>query len=205
MARLSGEARKGSILESAIAVFARGGLNGSTTSALARAAGITEALLYRHFRSKNDLFKGAVRHVLEAVDADVEDLLARHAHPVRALRALFAYFVSQLRKNPEFGHLIYVVATELRDDEELKELYVRYQDRIHGRLELAIQRWEEQGYLRRGVDPRAAAWLVLGAHQTLTLMEQTGRLDEFGPQHVRSFVQAFLTDDAREALSEDDV
>ncbi|MEZ4339046.1 MAG: TetR/AcrR family transcriptional regulator [Sandaracinaceae bacterium] len=204
MARLSGEERKGSILESAIAVFARGGFNGSTTSALARAAGITEALLYRHFRSKRALFKGAVRHVLETVDTDVEDILARHDHPVRALRSLFAYFVSQLRKNPELSHLIYVVATELREDEDLKELYVRYQDRIHGRLELAIRRWEADGYLRPGTDPRAAAWLILGAHQTLTLMEQTGRLDEFGPQHVRSFVQAFLTDDAREALTEDE-
>lgn len=204
MARLTGEERRGSILGAAIEAFASGGLHGTTTSALARAAGITEGLLYRHFRSKKQLFVGAVTHVLDEVDAEVEGILSRHQHPVHALRALFAYFVSELKNNPHFGQLVYAVAIELRSDPELRAVYLHYQEEIIGRLERSIRGWAEAGYLREGVDPRAAAWLVMGAHQTLTLMEQTGHLDEMGPQHVRSFVQAFLTDDARKALEIDD-
>ncbi|MBZ0122046.1 MAG: hypothetical protein K8H88_33940, partial [Sandaracinaceae bacterium] len=58
-----------------------------------------------------------------------------------------------------------------------------------------------QGKLRSGVDPRAAAWLILGAHQTLTLMEQCGRLDEMRPEHVRGFVSAFLTEEPKKERS----
>lgn len=199
MSRLSGEERKGSILEAAIEVFAQGGFRGATTAGLARAAGITEALLYRHFRSKKQLFLVAVGQVAERVDREVERTLSAHEHPVNALRALFTYFTGELRDNPHFGHLIYVLATELRDP-DLRRTYLRYQDRILDRIEGAIRRWEREGYLRPGVDPRAAAWLILGAHQTLTLMEQSGRLGELGPEHVRGFVEAFLSEEGRTAL-----
>jgi AcrR family transcriptional regulator len=156
--------------------------------------------LYRHFRSKKQLFLGAVGQVLERVDREVARTLAAHEHPVDALRALFTYFTGELRDNPQFGHLIYVLATELRDP-ELRQTYLRYQDRILDRLESSIRRWEREGYLRPGVEPRAAAWLILGAHQTLTLMEQSGRLGELGPEHVGGFVEAFLSDEARAELA----
>jgi AcrR family transcriptional regulator len=197
--RLSGEERRGTILDAAIEEFAKQGFRGATTAALARAAGITEALLYRHFRSKRALFLGAVGHVLASVEREVETILGAHAHPVDALRELFTYFRRELRENPQFGHLIYVVATELRDPEFRRE-YLRYQDRILARIEEALRRWERDGYLRPSVEPRAVAWLILGAHQTLSLMEQCGRLDELGPEHVRGFVDAFLTDSARAQL-----
>lgn len=200
VARLSNEERKGSILEAAIEVFAQGGFRGATTAALARAAGITEALLYRHFRSKKQLFLGAARQVLDRVEREVDETLGDHAHPADALRALFEYFLRELADNPQFGHLIYVLATELRDP-EFRATYLRYQDRILDRLEASIRDWERDGYLRPGVEPRAAAWLILGAHQTLTLMEQSGRLGELAPEHVRGFVEAFLTDEARAELA----
>lgn len=197
--RLSGEERRGSILDAAIEEFAKRGFRGATTAALARAAGITEALLYRHFRSKRALFLGAVGHVLERVERETARLLDEHPHPVDALRAIFTYFQRELSDSPQFGHLIYVVATELRDP-EFRRAYLRYQDRILARLEDAVRRWEGEGYLRPGVEPRAAAWMILGAHQTLTLMEQCGKLHELGPDHVSGFVAAFLTDEARAEL-----
>jgi AcrR family transcriptional regulator len=46
-ARLSGEERRGQILESAVAVFGRRGFEGTTTRALAREAGVSEAMIFR--------------------------------------------------------------------------------------------------------------------------------------------------------------
>ncbi|MCC6873732.1 MAG: TetR/AcrR family transcriptional regulator [Sandaracinaceae bacterium] len=198
--RLPGEERRGSILDAAIDVFSRGGFRGATTAALAQAAGITEALLYRHFRSKKALFLGALAHVLDRVEREVAARLDAHDDPVAGLESLFGYFHEQLREDPQFGHLIYLVASELRDP-EVRRAYVRAQDRILSRLEAAIARWASQGQLRAGVDPRAAAWLILGAHQTLTLMEQCGRLDEMRPEHVRGFVSAFLAEEPKKERS----
>jgi AcrR family transcriptional regulator len=180
-------------MEAAIGVFADSGFRGTTTAALAKAAGITEALLYRHFQSKKHLFIGAVEKVLAAVDGEVERNLAAHEGPAEALSALLIYFQTELRRNPELGQLAFAVTGELGDP-EMRAVYLRYQDRILGRLVDAIEGWERAGYVKSGVDARAAAWIILGAHQTLTLMQRSGRLDEIRPEHVRAFVSAFLVD-----------
>ena len=54
--RLSGKDRKTAIVMAALPLFARRGYAETTTKDLARAAGISEALLYRHFPSKEALY-----------------------------------------------------------------------------------------------------------------------------------------------------
>ena len=52
--------RREQILTSAREVFARNGLKGSRTRELAQAAGINQATLFEHFKSKEELFTAAV-------------------------------------------------------------------------------------------------------------------------------------------------
>jgi AcrR family transcriptional regulator len=54
--KLSSEERRASIIHAVRHLFANKGFNGTTTRELAEAAGISEALLYRHFPTKEDLF-----------------------------------------------------------------------------------------------------------------------------------------------------
>jgi AcrR family transcriptional regulator len=54
--RLSAEARKEAIVEAVQDVFAQKGFDGTTTRELAKAAGVSEALLYKHFPSKESLY-----------------------------------------------------------------------------------------------------------------------------------------------------
>jgi AcrR family transcriptional regulator len=61
-ARLPRERRREQILESAELLFAATGLRSTTTAALAKAAGISEAILYRHFGAKQKLFERVVEH-----------------------------------------------------------------------------------------------------------------------------------------------
>jgi AcrR family transcriptional regulator len=61
--RLNAEERREAILEAALAVFSRKGFSGTTTKDIAREAGVSEALLYRHFPSKEDLH-GALQDTL---------------------------------------------------------------------------------------------------------------------------------------------
>lgn len=72
-ARLSADERRKQILRSARVVFTRSGLAGARTRDIAAEAGINEAMLYRHFPSKEELFEAAVAQPLEdAVAALVE-------------------------------------------------------------------------------------------------------------------------------------
>lgn len=72
--RLTAEERRESILVAGRAVFLEQGLNGARTRTIAEQAGITEAVLYRHFESKEEIFEAAV---LEPLRAMLGDLLER--------------------------------------------------------------------------------------------------------------------------------
>jgi AcrR family transcriptional regulator len=54
--RLSGEERRDEIIRAALKVFSENGFHGTTTKALAKAAGVSEALIFRHFPSKEELY-----------------------------------------------------------------------------------------------------------------------------------------------------
>lgn len=63
--RLTAEQRRERILEAARQVFLESGFAGARTRRIAEEAGITEALLYRYFPSKADIFRAAVHEPLE--------------------------------------------------------------------------------------------------------------------------------------------
>lgn len=56
--RLSAEARRAAIVKAVRRVFAEKGFHGTTTKELARAAGVSEALLFKHFPTKEALYEG---------------------------------------------------------------------------------------------------------------------------------------------------
>jgi AcrR family transcriptional regulator len=55
-AKLSSEERRAAIIQAVRRVFAERGFDGTTTRALADAAGVSEALLFKHFPNKEALF-----------------------------------------------------------------------------------------------------------------------------------------------------
>lgn len=59
--RLSAEERRLAIVAAAKPLFARHGFAGTTTKQLARAAGVSEALVYQHFPSKAALYEEILR------------------------------------------------------------------------------------------------------------------------------------------------
>src|SRR3974390_3382104 len=60
--RLDSDERRKTIIAAAVPLFARKGFAGTTTKELAEAAGISEALLFRHFPSKKHLY-GEILHL----------------------------------------------------------------------------------------------------------------------------------------------
>src|SRR6186997_1889035 len=61
MPRLKAPQRREQLIEVATKLFARGGYEATTTAAIALAAGVTEPILYRHFKSKQELFVAITR------------------------------------------------------------------------------------------------------------------------------------------------
>ncbi len=58
--RLKADARRQQMIDSARDVFLERGLDGSRTKDIAQAAGVSEAIIYRHFSSKEEFFEAAI-------------------------------------------------------------------------------------------------------------------------------------------------
>ena len=54
--RMTGDKRREQILQTAVALFSQRGFKGTTTKEIARAAGVSEAMVFRHFSTKSDLY-----------------------------------------------------------------------------------------------------------------------------------------------------
>ena len=64
--RMQGEDRRRQLIDVAIQVFARNGFGGTKTKDIAAAAGVSEAIVFRHFASKEDLYHA----ILDAKEGD---------------------------------------------------------------------------------------------------------------------------------------
>jgi AcrR family transcriptional regulator len=75
--RLSFSAREARILEAAGRLFAERGFVGTTTRAIAIESGVNEALLFRHFKTKEDLYTALLQEKLEDFAQQVEPELRK--------------------------------------------------------------------------------------------------------------------------------
>ncbi len=78
MVRFTAEERRQAVLEAAVAEFAGGGLNGTSTEAIARQAGISQPYLFRLYPNKKALF-------IAAVEASFERIIDTFEHAARGL------------------------------------------------------------------------------------------------------------------------
>ncbi len=60
--RMTGDERRSQILQIAINLFSQRGFSGTTTKEIARAAGVSEAMVFRHFANKDELYSAILDH-----------------------------------------------------------------------------------------------------------------------------------------------
>jgi AcrR family transcriptional regulator len=60
--RMAGEDRRRQILQVAMRLFSQHGFRGTTTKEIAQAAGVSEAMVFRHFANKEELYSAIIDH-----------------------------------------------------------------------------------------------------------------------------------------------
>jgi AcrR family transcriptional regulator len=92
--RMSSSARRQLILDVAREVFLAAGFSGARTKEIAERSGITEAMLYRHFPSKQALFEEAIVARLEAWSASLPGYISLAAAADPHQRQEIAYQIN---------------------------------------------------------------------------------------------------------------
>ena len=108
--RLPAEARRAAVLQAACAIFCRGTYRSTTTAEIARQAGVTEPVLYRHFRSKRDLYLACLEESWRETRELWEQALADEPDPSEWLGAMGSAYLYDRRRN--LAHLWLQSVTE---------------------------------------------------------------------------------------------
>ncbi|MFC5652314.1 TetR/AcrR family transcriptional regulator [Paenibacillus solisilvae] len=80
--------RREQIKQAALKLFARQGIAGTKTSMIAAEAGISEGLIYRHFKSKDELFTALVQELMEEAAREIEYIHHLPGTPFEQIKAL---------------------------------------------------------------------------------------------------------------------
>jgi TetR/AcrR family transcriptional regulator len=94
------EESRAAILQAAIREFAREGVAGARTDAIAKAAKVNKALLYYYFRDKDALYGTALEQVFRERDAFLMPILRQNAPPGEKLLRYVGAFFDFLANHP---------------------------------------------------------------------------------------------------------
>ena len=156
------------IAEAARPVFLQYGLEGAKTRDIAAAAGVTETVLYRHFRSKDEIFE-------EAVLAPVESLSLELLEPHAQFSSLSAY--GRLERSEEthrrLGRTVAEIAPLLgialfSNSESGKAFYQQRLAPVFDQLAAAMAAAMPKR-AQATIDPRTFVMLLLGLYFGTTL------------------------------------
>jgi AcrR family transcriptional regulator len=164
---MKGDERREQILATAINLFSRNGFRGTTTKEIARAAGVSEAMVFRHFETKEALY-GAILD-----DKDCREDVGRFAWEgntalQQAIEACddFGVFynigVSALEKhqsNISFMRLLFYSALE--EHELAARFFSDFVQRVYDFIGNYIRRRQDEGAFRN-TEPRVIVRAFLG-------------------------------------------
>lgn len=165
----AGAGRRERILQAAVEAFAAGGFHGVSTREIAQAAGVTDALIFYHFKSKAALYFAAVEDQLEKLRIGLDAALAGLDGVRERLRAFATVYLSS------FIDLEPGLSVTLR---ELRGLPDDLADQIAGlhhaiathRLEQLLADGQARGLFPPG-NVQASAYALLGALQMFVRVE----------------------------------
>ena len=171
--RLTAVARRQVVLETACRVFSRSSYRGATTADIAREAGISEPILYRHFGSKRDLYIACLEHAWHtfreeaqaAIDEDPNGCLGvisdRYMAKGKRLRVVDLW-IQALTVAPEDKVIAAALRTQVRE--------------VHDFFAELIRDGQRRGIVVADRDPVAEAWIFVGGGLLATMDSRLGGL-----------------------------
>jgi len=149
-ARMTGEDRRLQILRVAMRLFSQRGFRGTTTKEIALAAGVSEAMVFRHFATKEELYsaildhKACVHETMDPMQVVAEAVAAKDDRAVFEGLALDA--LNQHDCDPEFHRLL--LHSALEEHELAQMFWEKFVKRVYRTLRDYIRERQRDGAMR---------------------------------------------------------
>lgn len=159
--RFSAEDRRNQILETATELFARQGFEGTTTRQIAERARVNEAIIFRHFPSKEELYWAVIEHQcrLGKGRAHMEAQLASKSDLRSVFLSIADDFLRRREDDDRLGRLL--LFTALENHRLSHRFFQTHIAEFYEKLSEYIRERMADGTFRE-VDPLIAARSFLG-------------------------------------------
>lgn len=197
--RMSGDERRKQILRVAIQLFSQRGFSGTTTKEIARTAGVSEAMVFRHYATKQELYHAILDHkACEGGNPNPFEWASEAMHQKNDAEVFYRLLLNALNhhdSDPEFLRLLFHSALE---GHELADMFVKQNIvPLYDFLSEYIAERQKDGAIRSDIEPRVIirAFVGMMIHHSLnnTLWDTKRRLlDISNEQAARSFTEILL-------------
>ena len=184
--RMPAAERRRVIVEAAIRAFTTGSYRGTTTAEIARAAGVSEPILYRHFASKRELYLAGLDHVWSQAKAKWEEAIADSPDIGSAMVAMTQGHVSVHECKFQLAELWVQALSEAAEDSELRKHLRSHMREVHDFTADVIRRGQAEGTLNADRDADAEAWTFLAGGVLGMVGRRIGLLDETEVAAIRA-------------------
>lgn len=133
-----------------------------TTASLARAVGVSEAALYRHFPSKAKMFEGLIEFLEDTVFGLINRILADEKDVVARCEKIMAVLLGFSARNPGITRIL-VGDALVGETERLRVRVGQFYDRIETQFKQVLREGELAGRLPSGAPVAAMAGLLVAA------------------------------------------
>jgi AcrR family transcriptional regulator len=164
--RKSTTIRKQQIIEAARKLIIKKGSEHLTVRAIASIVNITEAAIYRHFKSKREILSFLMTHITDDMLHGLESQSGSNPHSLETVNAVLKQHLSEIEQRRGMSFQVIAEIISLGDKKLNREVYEKlnlYIDRLRGLLSDGAR----QGWVRDDIDHGAAALLLFGMIQGL--------------------------------------
>jgi TetR/AcrR family transcriptional regulator len=160
--RMRAKERRAAVLDTACTVFSRGTYHGTTTAEIARAAGVSEPILYRHFPSKRELYLACIDETWRRTRTRWEQALANEPDPAEWVAAIGRAFLEWGEQRTLISNLWLQSLAEAIEDPKIRAQVRALVRKVHAFVAEVVRRSQDEGGIDRARDPNAEAWIFLG-------------------------------------------
>ncbi len=199
---MTGDARREQILRTAVDLFSKKGFKGTTTKEIATAAGVSEAMVFRHFENKDALY-GAILDTKGCQDGVHRFPWEDNAELQQAMDASddFAVFytlalesLNKHQRDVAFMRLLFYSALE--EHVLAERFFNEFIERIYDFIGGYVKRRQREGAFRK-MEPRIAVRAFLGMlihHSLNNILWDKKRviIDMSNEQAAKNFAEVLL-------------
>lgn len=166
--RKSTDERREEIVQGVLEVAAEKGLGNVTTQAIAEKVGIAQPTIFRHFKSRDEIFRAAMEWIADRLFAALEGLFSTDMPADQRLRQLLERQLKFISKRKGIPRLLFSDRLHL-EDPGLKRTVRAIMRRYTERVAAVIEDGRTSGLFREDLDPQETAIMIAAVFQGMVM------------------------------------